>query len=448
MYVCGGCWKRHSFKVMTCTKCKSFDITEEVIVEEKTKEKMVKEAKKALLNKTIAEWIDLSSESSMKERESKEKKVEGVYKLNVEEMNRVFGEWIKKGAIYLLWWEPWIWKSTILQQIIHTLLSNEENKVNIWYFSGEENENQLKERSERLKVQNFRAFSTTCMEDIFTTIKSQKYNFVVIDSISTIASNAIDWKAWDVAQVKYCTNAIKDFMKAEGITCFLVGHVTKDMDIAWPKTLEHLVDAVIYLEGDRYWLYRYLRAQKNRHWPSDEVGIFEMTKEGLIPVENYHEVIMREYVDEPWCSLWIAMNNGRPLLTNVQVLNVPTTFNFPLRQAVWYPKERLIQILAIITSITWCDFSKMDIHLQIPWDIKFSDTSLDLAVAMAILSSFFWRVLDKTIYMGELTLKGLIRQPSFYNKRLKEVRDNKVVDFNTYKTLRELFSDLFLKKTS
>ena len=391
-YLCTNCWTMFGFEIKKCSKCWSFAIEEQI--EEKSKKDQVKEAQKAFKEKGIAEWIDLSQKKNKEKNLEKEKKVEGHYVLAEKEINRVFWKWVKKGAIYLLAWQPGIWKSTILQQILNSLLENPENKknTNIAYFSGEENENQVEERTQRLKVHSFDTYATTCLEDIFTTIKSQDYNFVVIDSISTLASNAIPWLAGSVSQIKYCSGAIKDFMKEEGVTCFLIWHVTKDMDIAWPMYLEHIVDAVFTLDGDRYWLYRYLRATKNRFWPSDEVGIF---------------------------------------------------FNFPLRQSVWYPKERLIQILAILSDSCGCDFSKTDIHLQIPGDIKFTDTALDLPIAMALLSAYFQRPLDKVIFMWELTLKWLVRQPSFYSRRKKEAWKNKIIDYTVWNNIKEIYQKVF-----
>lgn len=431
------------FEVKKCSKCWSFSIEEQV--DEKSKKEQIKDAQKAFKEKGIAEGIDLSLQKNREKNLEKEKKVEGHYVLAEKEINRVFWKWVKKGAIYLLAWQPGIGKSTILQQILNSLLENSENKknTNIAYFSGEENENQVEERTKRLGVQPFDTYSTTCLEDIFTTIKSQDYNFVVIDSISTLASNAIPWLAGSVSQIKYCSGAIKDFMKSEGVTCFLIGHVTKDMDVAWPMYLEHIVDAVFTLDGDRYGLYRYLRATKNRFWPSDEVGIFEMQETWLKAVDNYHELIMKEYIQEPWCALGIALDNGRPLLVNIQILKVATTFNFPLRQSVGYPKERLIQILAILTDSCGCDFSKTDIHLQIPGDIRFTDTSLDLPIAMALLSAYLQRPLDKSIFMWELTLKGLVRQPSFYTRRKKEAGKNKVVDYTVGNNIKEIYQKVF-----
>lgn len=442
-YLCTNCWTMFGFEIKKCSKCWSFAIEEQI--EEKSKKDQVKEAQKAFKEKGIAEWIDLSQKKNKEKNLEKEKKVEGHYVLAEKEINRVFWKWVKKGAIYLLAWQPGIWKSTILQQILNSLLENPENKknTNIAYFSGEENENQVEERTQRLKVHSFDTYATTCLEDIFTTIKSQDYNFVVIDSISTLASNAIPWLAGSVSQIKYCSGAIKDFMKEEGVTCFLIWHVTKDMDIAWPMYLEHIVDAVFTLDGDRYWLYRYLRATKNRFWPSDEVGIFEMQETGLKAVDNYHELIMKEYIQEPWCALWIALDNWRPLLVNIQILRVATTFNFPLRQSVWYPKERLIQILAILSDSCGCDFSKTDIHLQIPGDIKFTDTALDLPIAMALLSAYFQRPLDKVIFMWELTLKWLVRQPSFYSRRKKEAWKNKIIDYTVWNNIKEIYQKVF-----
>lgn len=340
------------------------------------------------------------------------------------ELLRVFPWWIAEWGVYLLSWEPWAWKSTLIAQFIKYVWE----KFKVGYFSGEENEEQIYLRFQRLSVPYVDLFHTWNIEDIFATIEKNKYDFVVIDSIQTAYSMTCEWVAGGVSQIKTVSEMLTQFFKSRWITAFIIWHINKDWDIAWPKYLEHIVDAPIQLEGDKYWQYRFLKAKKNRFWPDDDVGIFEMTEKGLIWVEDYKERVIKEFTCRYGNVLWVGIDNWRPVFVNIEVLITPAAFNYPQRNVIGYDKERLNLILAIMNKYLWFNFEEKDIFLNIPWELSFKkDSGLDLAIIWAIYSAVVCKLFKEQVFFWEVTLMGKIRPTAFQKRREREAEGFQII---------------------
>lgn len=414
MYICqtDWCWYKSSSKLWICPSCQEYwSFAKEDNWVEKKKEKKEIKLGEVIKSKTL--WMN----------------IEWYYDISNKEVKRVFWEWIKKWWVYLLWWEPWIWKSTILLQLMD-MVKKWNDDISIWYYSWEENENQIKERINRLKIKSKAdIFYTTILEDVVATIVAKKHNFVIIDSIQTLESVENKWRAGGVSQITYISSKITDFFKENWITAIIIWHVTKWWEVAWPKYLEHIVDALIYLEWDKFWLYRFLRAKKNRFWPSEEVWIFTMDEDWLKAVDNYNEFIMKDFSPVPWNILSMWLDNWRPVFANIEVIATKSSYNFPQRKAIWIAKERLELIVAIFESIIKKPLGETDIFLNIPWEIKFKDNWLDLWIFAALWGAVFNKSFKWKVFFGELKLMWKVQQSSFHKKRIKECRNIEVVDY-------------------
>ncbi len=439
MYKCKNCWYTSAVKLWKCPECWSFWSFEEdqTIISNKTKSK----------KKQITKWQTLTFE--------KEKIKTEYFPIQEAEFQRIFSKWIKKWWIYLLAWEPGIWKSTIILQIINQLPKN----LKIWYFSGEENVEQILERAMRISDENkqkipydsnfwpqhtssdFKIYHSTILEDILTTIEVENFDFVVFDSIQTIYSNQIDSPAGSVSQVKFVSEKISEFSKKNNITSFIIGHITKWWEIAWPKYLEHIVDVVLYLEWDRFGQYRFLRAKKNRFWPSDEVWIFEMTLFGLQPVYDIKQRILQSAKTSiPGNVLTVWIDNARPVLVNLEVLLNKTNYKYPKRTAIWVDSSRLDLVIAILERYLKFKLWYFDIFVNIPWEWKFYDAGLDLAIAAAILWQYKNKLIDKNkVFIGEIWLGWQILPSKLHTKRIKEIPEwFEIIDHNKIKNIVEL----------
>jgi len=426
MYKCKKCENTSAMKLWKCPSCGSFgSFVEERNSFDKTKSKhSIKTG--SVLKSGINEKISF-------------------LKLENMELNRIFQRWIKQGGMYLLWGEPGIGKSTILLQIILDVLNN--NPSNIWYFSGEESEEQINDRLERIgewkekNISNLAIYHTMKLEDIISTVEENGHNFMIIDSIQTIYTENTDSVAGSPSQVKYCTEKLSEFSKSHKITCFVVGHVTKWWEIAWPKYLEHIVDCVLYLEGDRFGQYRFLRTKKNRFGRSDETGIFEMTLFGLQAVYDLKDKLigsMWNTVSGSLLTVWI--DNGRPVIINLEVLLNKTKWNYPKRVALGVDGNRLDIIIAIMEKYLNINLWFVDIFVNLPGEFVFKDSWLDLAIAVAIYSQYKDKIIDKnTIFLGEIWLWGQILKSKLHDKRKKELpKGFHLVDFDSMKNIVEI----------
>ncbi len=352
------------------------------------------------------------------------------------EFDRVLGGGLVGGSLLLFAGEPGIGKSTLLAQI--------SGKIqNTLYISAEESMGQVKSRLDRLGVTNqtLKLVAETDLDNIIETISSERPELVIIDSIQTIASIDFPSTAGSLIQVKECALRIQQVIKELGVTAILVGHVTKGGDVAGPRTLEHLVDVVLYLEGERYHDGRILRGIKNRFGATDESGIFQITDKGLREVKNPSELFLSEHQDSaPGNAIAVTLEGTRPILVEVQALTVATNFGYPKRTASGYDLNRLNIIIAILTKRANINLSNHDVYLNITGGLKVSEPALDLAIALAITSSYKNKPLPKkSCFFGELGLAGEIRKVMKEDRRLKEAKNLGYVTFVS-KNISELIS--------
>ncbi len=335
------------------------------------------------------------------------------------ELNRVLGGGIVPGSIVLVAGEPGIGKSTLFLQNGVQL-----KNTTVLYVSGEESEQQIKMRANRLKVanDNFYILTETSTQAIFQEIKKLKPDLVIIDSIQTLQSNLIESSAGSVAQIRECAAELQRFAKETDTPVFLIGHITKDGTIAGPKILEHMVDTVLQFEGDRHYAYRILRTLKNRFGSTAELGIYEMTGAGMKIVSNPSEILLTQRDDQLSGTAIAATVEGmRPLLIEVQALVTQSVYGTPQRTVSGFDLRRLQLLLAVLEKRGGFQFGTKDVFLNIAGGLKIEDPSIDLAVICALLSSFEDVPLPHQIcFAGEIGLNGEIRAVNKVEQRIAE----------------------------
>ncbi len=335
------------------------------------------------------------------------------------ELNRVLGGGIVPGSIVLVAGEPGIGKSTLFLQ--NGLWMNE---LRVLYISGEESEQQIKMRADRLKINNSNFFllTETDTKTIFHEIKKLKPQLVIVDSIQTLQSDLIDSSAGSVSQIRECAAAFQRFAKETNTPVFLIGHITKDGGIAGPKILEHMVDTVLQFEGDRHYAYRILRTLKNRFGSTAELGIYEMTGEGMRIVSNPSEILIAQREEQLSGSAIAATLEGmRPLLIEVQALVTQSVYGTPQRTVSGFDLRRLQLLLAVLEKRGGFQFGMKDVFINIAGGIKVEDPSIDLAVICSLLSSYEDVPLPAHIcFAGEVGLNGEIRAVNRIEQRIAE----------------------------
>ena len=336
------------------------------------------------------------------------------------ELDRVLGGGLVNGSLILLGGEPGIGKSTLILQICNKIKT--EGKV--LYVSGEESGEQIKLRADRLGVKNDNLLylSETKIENIEENILSINPKLVIIDSIQTMYSEEITSAAGSVSQVREITAKIMRTCKENAITTILIGHVTKEGNIAGPRVLEHMVDTVLYLEGERYFSYRMLRGVKNRFGSTNEIGMFEMQAEGLVEITDPSKVLISERDENPSGSVIIATMEGtRPLLVEFQALTTPTAFGMPRRTANGIDYNRLAVLIAVLEKKLGLNLGNQDVYLNVVSGLRINEPAIDLGIIAATISSFKNLPIDtKTVVLGEVGLTGEIRSVNLIEKRLKE----------------------------
>jgi DNA repair protein RadA/Sms len=336
-----------------------------------------------------------------------------------QEFNRVLGGGIVPGSIVLLGGDPGIGKSTLLLQLAIT------ESLKVLYVSGEESDRQIRMRADRLGLKNELCylFTETNLEQILLQAKELNPQLIVIDSIQTLFSSAIDSSPGSISQVRECTAQLLRFAKRTGIPVFLIGHITKDGSIAGPKVLEHMVDAVLQFEGDRNHIYRLLRAIKNRFGSTNELGIYEMHGAGLRPVENPSEILISNSNQNlSGISIASTIEGMRPLLVEIQALVSSAAYGTPQRSSTGFDSKRLNMLLAVLEKRCGFKLGSKDVFLNIAGGIKVDDPAIDLAVAMAVLSSNADLAIPKTTaFAAEIGLSGEIRAVNRLEQRLSEV---------------------------
>ena len=362
------------------------------------------------------------------------------YQTGFKELDRVFGGGIVKGSITLLGGTPGIGKSTLLLQICNYLNKN----LKILYVSGEESKRQIKMRASRLNINNENLFimTETNVSLISEEIKFTKPDIVIIDSVQTMNNPESSSFPGSVSQVKECTNIFLKLSKMLDITIIMIGHVNKDGAIAGPKVLEHMVDAVLYFEGDNQNSYRILRAVKNRHGSTNEIGVFEMNNEGLREVENPSAMMLSGKPNGvPGICVVCTMEGSRPILTEVQGLVTSTNFGNPRRMATGFDYNRLALILAVLEKRAGYFFSSMDAYINVVGGLKLEEPAADLSVSIALVSSLKdTSVNDEIISFGEVGLAGEIRAVPNAELRIKEAQKlgfkKCIIPYHNFKSLQ------------
>jgi DNA repair protein RadA/Sms len=342
--------------------------------------------------------------------------------LPIAEFNRTLGGGLVLGSLVLIGGEPGIGKSTLLLQIAAILAQKGGNVV---YVSGEETLQQIKLRAQRLNIGGERLYmlSETNIDAILTSIEDLQPCLVVVDSIQSVYLPELETTTGSIAQVRECTMRLMQWAKANQVPFFISGHVTKDGAIAGPRILEHIVDCVLYLEGEHFSSYRLLRSVKNRFGSTNEIGIFEMQAQGLVEVENPSQVFLSQRNSRAVGSVVIpTLEGSRPLLVEVQALTNATSFGLPRRIANGIDFGRLLMIAAVLGRRVGLKLGNQDIIVNATGGIKITEPAADLAIALAIASSFHDEGVDmEMVAVGEIGLSGELRAVSQITKRLEEV---------------------------
>lgn len=361
---------------------------------------------------------------------------------NISEFDRVLGGGFVKGQVILLSGEPGIGKSTILTQ-----LCKEMSDRKILYLAGEENVEQIKIRTNRMSYSgtNLDVISETNVEilDDLMTSKSSEYDLVIVDSIQTIYSSELTGMPGSIGQVRACAQKITNSAKTNQIPVIIIGHVTKDGTLAGPKVLEHVVDTILYLESDSQYLYRILKTTKNRFGPVSEVGVFEMTENGIRNIDNPSELFIGQRLeDSPGSCLTVIVEGQRPLIFEVQALAVKTAFGYPKRTTSGFNNNRLQVLIAVLEKRSGLNLSSYDIYLNIAGGFKISEHAADLAVCLAIASSVRNVAINtKIVAFGEVGLSGEIRRVSNQESRGKEAKKlgyTEVISNDKFKTIDQV----------
>ena len=339
--------------------------------------------------------------------------------LKDKELNRVLGGGLVPGSLILFGGEPGIGKSTLLLQ-----MAIEEKKLKVLYVSGEESEQQIKMRAERIGLENQQCYilTETNIQNIFTQAEGIQPELLIIDSIQTLYSSQIESSPGSISQVRECTAQLLRYAKQKGVPVFLIGHITKEGSLAGPKVLEHMVDAVLQFEGDRNHVYRLLRSIKNRFGSTNELGIYEMLGSGLRQVENPSEILITN-TDSSLSGISIAatLEGMRPMLIEVQALVSTAAYGTPQRSSTGFDSKRLNMLLAVMEKRCGFKLGAKDVFLNIAGGIKVDDPAIDLAVVAAVLSSNADLPIEKNIALSaEVGLSGEVRPVNRIDQRISE----------------------------
>lgn len=404
MYVCGSCGAESAAWAGRCHVCGEWNTLEEV------------------KNITVSGTVS-SSNSKLDIQKIKEvsTKTEDRISLNYGDVNRVLGGGIVKGSALLLAGEPGIGKSTLLLQ----LCGHVEKSSKVLYVSGEESAHQVGLRAKRLGINqaNVDITSSTITDDIAGEIMKKNYQLVIVDSIQTLQCKQVATSPGSVSQINSSSHLLLSAAKASNTAVIIVGHVTKEGTIAGPKVLEHIVDGVFQLEGDRYGGFKVLRAVKNRFGSTNETALFEMKELGLEPVLNPSEALLHERQAIDGSVVLATMEGSRPLLVEVQALVNTTSFGYPKRTVSGIDIARLNVLAAMLEKRTKLNLHDKDIYVNIVGGIKVQEPAADLAICLAIGSAAKGlKLQDKTVVFGEVGLSGEVRHVPFAEQRLKEAK--------------------------
>lgn len=405
-YFCQNCGAQSAKWIGKCPVCNEWNTyVEEVLQREDTK---------------------ISSKSFSVKREAKPIPLKSVERLEIEridtldsELNRVLGGGIVPGSLVLIGGEPGIGKSTLMLQLAIHL-----QKHRILYVSGEESEQQIKMRADRVATPSDECyiFSETNTQTILRQAEELKPDLIIVDSVQTLHSSHVESPPGSVSQIRECTGELQRFAKETNTPVFLIGHITKDGSIAGPKLLEHIVDAVLQFEGDRNYTYRILRTLKNRFGSTSEIGIYEMLGNGLRPVLNPSEILLTQRNEQPSGIAIASMMEGmRPFLVETQALVSPAFYGTPQRSATGFDARRMNMLLAVLEKRSGFRFGTKDVFLNIAGGIRVEDPAMDLSVIAALVSSYEDKAISATIcFSAEVGLSGEVRAVSRIEQRIAE----------------------------
>lgn len=409
VYFCQSCGYESSKWLGQCPGCKEWNTFVEETVEKKTagKLKSVAGGNQDLKSYKLSE-IDMQEKERMKTK--------------FPELDRVLGGGIVPGSMILVGGDPGIGKSTLLLQVCRNLADT----MSVLYVSGEESLQQIKMRAERIGEfsDDLKLLCETNLERIGQVIERQKPGVVIIDSIQTMYNEEVGSAPGSVSQVRESTARLMQIAKGMGVTVFIVGHVTKEGVVAGPRVLEHMVDTVLYFEGDRHAAYRILRGVKNRFGSTNEIGVFEMCEEGLREVENPSEFMLNGKPEGASGSVVAcSMEGTRPVLLEVQALVCHSSFGIPRRTAAGTDLNRVNLLMAVLEKRAGLSMSNCDAYVNIAGGIRMSEPAIDLGIIMALASSYRDRAIDeKTICFGEVGLSGEVRAVNMAGQRVAEAR--------------------------
>lgn len=403
VYVCRECGYETVKWFGKCPSCSEFD-SFELVTPMATSNPKVQSTKAV----SVSHIGDIYSEDDIR------------YLTGMPELDRVLGGGLVRGSLLLLGGDPGIGKSTLLLQVCESLGKN----LKVLYVSGEESAKQIKLRATRLSVnaENLFILSHNDLNTIISTIKNENPDVVVIDSIQTMVLEGVSSSAGSVSQVRECTNALLSVAKENDISIILVGHVTKDGNLAGPRVLEHIVDAVFFFEGDEHYSYRILRAVKNRYGATNEIAVFEMRDKGLCEVQNPSAMLLAERPEGVSGSCVVSVLEGsRPVLAEVQALITKTGFPAPRRMATGFDYNRMSLIIAVLEKRAGYFFGSLDAYINVVGGLKLDEPAADLPIALAMVSGLRDKpVSPDTFAIGELGLGGEVRGITRVEERIRE----------------------------
>lgn len=410
IFFCQECGHESSKWLGQCPACKSWNSFVEEIIDKKS----VSSSGKVMSERKEAKPMPLSKISSSNEQR---------FSTGMKEFDRVLGGGIVKGSLVLIGGDPGIGKSTLLLQLCRNL---SKEKVSILYISGEESPQQIKMRADRIGDfdDSLELLSETNLDTIKVVIENKKPSIVIIDSIQTMYNENVASAPGSVTQVRESTNVLMQIAKGMGITVFIVGHVTREGTVAGPRVLEHMVDTVLYFEGDNNEAYRILRGVKNRFGSTNEIGVFEMRHEGLSEVENPSEYMLNgKPKDASGSVVTCSMEGTRPIMLEIQALVCHSFFNNPRRTATGTDYNRVNLLMAVLEKRINMQLCDCDAYINITGGIRINEPAIDLGIVLAIISSKTDRVIsDRTVCFGEVGLSGEVRAVNMAEQRVLEAK--------------------------
>ena len=410
IFFCQSCGYESSKWMGQCPGCREWNTFVEEVVDKKSAGTLAKQKSSAIEAKVLPlSEIELTSEKRVS--------------TGMKELDRVLGGGIVKGSMVLVGGDPGIGKSTLLLQVCKNL---SDERIKVLYISGEESLQQIKIRAERIGTfgDSLKLLCETNLDTIQAVIDREKPQIVVIDSIQTMFNEAVSSAPGSVSQVRESTGVLMQIAKGKGISIFIVGHVTKEGVVAGPRVLEHMVDTVLYFEGDRHAAYRILRGVKNRFGSTNEIGVFEMRQSGLTEVENPSEYMLSgKPVGASGSVVACSMEGTRPILVEVQALVCHSNFGIPRRTAAGTDFNRVNLLMAVLEKRLGLKLADCDAYVNIAGGIKMNEPAMDLGIVLALISSYKDKPVDeKTICFGEVGLSGEVRAVNMAEQRVLEAK--------------------------